>query len=67
MRITMNILAMLVSLGLFWFGYTYSMTDEAFHIQGWIGATIPTICGLFLWALGYCAAHLERDQDEVQS
>ena len=58
MKTSMFWLASLIVATLFWYGYTYSLTVEAFAIQGWIGAAIPAGLGAWLFGAGFCAARL---------
>lgn len=53
MKAQATALSGLLLLTLFWYGYTYSLTLEVFALQGWVGAAIPTVLGLCLFAMGW--------------
>lgn len=59
MRRSAGIMAGLILALLFWYGYTYSLTLEAFAIQGWVGAAIPTVLGLCLFGMGVVCGRSE--------
>jgi hypothetical protein len=47
-----TMLFMAVMYILFMYGYSYSVTLDVFPIQGYIGALLPCVLGLMLFAIG---------------
>lgn len=63
-KFSLGIVCTLMMISLFWYGYTYSLTAEAFFIQGYIGAIIPCLIAAWLFAAGWIMNDLCRQDDD---
>lgn len=61
MKFSLGMIAACMFFMLFWYGYTYSLTADAFMIQGWIGAAIPCVIAGWLMGLGWLLRDMERN------
>lgn len=53
MNLALKAVSVLLLVVLFWYGFTYSLTDAAFAVQGWLGALIPSLTGAWLFGAGW--------------
>lgn len=63
MKINLYWLSALMVASLFWYGYTYSLTIEVFFVQGYIGALIPSLVGLWLLGAGIVIGRIQVSEE----